>query len=154
MSFNILTTSKVLINNHYRLFVKASSSGLSFSLWCNKGFKFKKIDQQFGKYITCTTCTELIFALFFKMNMLCFYLKPQDRACPLWFMEGKIVAFYSRVGPRNPCPPHAPTLLQSGAVALNMLQLKPSSQEASVFKSQCLQVLNYSLDTIHWQLQV
>lgn len=48
-----------------------------------------------------------------------------------------------------PHPPHAPTLLQSGAVALNMLQLKPSSQEASVFKSQCLQVLNYSLDTIH-----
>lgn len=101
----VKTTSKVLINKHYRLFVKASSSGLLFSLWCSKGFKLKNLDQKLGKYITCTSCTELIFALFFKMNMLCFYLKPQDRACPFWFMEGKIVVFYSRVGPRNPCPP-------------------------------------------------
>lgn len=89
--------------------------------------------------------------LFFQNEHALFLFKAPRQSVSVLIYGGENSCVRLAGGPTKPVPltPPHPTPLQSGAVALNMLQLKPGSQEASVFKSQCLQVLNYSLDTIH-----
>lgn len=73
---------------------------------------------------------QVNFTLSLKMNTLCFCLNPLRQSLSVLINVGENSCVRLTGGPMKPMSPRL-----SGAVALNMLQLKTNSQEAGIFKS-------------------